>query len=129
MKCLILDSNALISLFDGDEAVADIMSEAERILVPAIVLGEVRMGLDGTRRGKLAERALDALLDRPNVDVLPVTKETAAFFVTVMKYLKSNGTPIPQNDVWIAAGVLETGSVLLTRDAHFQLIPMIRVCG
>ena len=32
-------------------------------------------------------------------------------------------------DVWIAAGALETGSVLLTRDGHFANIPMIRTIG
>ena len=126
MKRLVLDSNALISLFDGDASVADAMSQAETVLIPAVVLGEVRLGLDGTRRAREAEAALARLLDRPNVEVLPVTEETASFFVTIMRLLKKNGTPIPTDDVWIAAGALESGGVLLTRDRHFDRIPILR---
>ena len=126
MKRLVLDSNALISLFDGDTAVADAMSQAETVLIPAVVLGEVRLGFDGTRRAQAAEAALERLLDRANVEVLPVTEETASFFVTIMRLLKKNGTPIPTDDVWIAASTLESGGVLFTRDRHFDHIPILR---
>ena len=129
MKRLVIDSNALISLFDGDSSVADAMAEAERILIPAIVLGELRSGFNGTKRAKVAESALERLLERPNVDVLPVTGETASFFATIMRLLKSNGTPIPTDDAWIAAGVLEFGAVLFSRDRHFDKIPILRVIG
>ena len=126
MKRLVLDANALISLFDGDAAVAEAMSHAETVLIPAVVLGEVRLGFDGTRRAQTAEAALERLLDRANVEVLSVTEETASFFVTIMRLLKKNGTPIPTDDVWIAAGTLESGSVLFTRDRHFDRIPILR---
>ena len=129
MKRLVLDSNALISLFDGDASVADAMAEAERILIPAVVLGEVRLGFNGTSRAKEAERALNRLLERPNVEVWPVTEETASFFVSVMRLLLEKGTPIPTDDVWIAAGVLEAGAVLFSRDRHFERIPTLRLIG
>ena len=45
MKSLVLDSNALIALFDGDEEAREIISSAEKILVPAVVLGEVQLGI------------------------------------------------------------------------------------
>jgi len=129
MKSLVLDANAIISLFDGDRTVAETMSLAERILIPAVVLGEVSVGIEsGTARGTRAAQALERLLDRPNVQVLNITQETSSFFVTVVRYLKKIGKPIPQDDLWIAAGVLETGSVLLTRDTHFDNLPMLRIC-
>jgi len=129
MKALVLDANAIISLFDGDRAVAEAMSQAERILIPAVVLGEVGVGIDsGTARGSRAAQTLEKLLDRPNVQVLNVSQETASFFVTIFRYLKKIGKPIPQDDLWIAAGVMETGAVLLTRDAHFDNLPMLRIC-
>jgi len=129
MKSLVLDANAIISLFDGDRMVSETMSRAEQILIPAVVLGEVSVGIEsGTVRGSRAAVALEKLLDRPNVQVLNVTQETASFFVTVVRYLKKIGKPIPQDDLWIAAGVLETGAVLLTRDTHFDNLPMLRIC-
>jgi len=129
MKSLVLDANAIISLFDGDRGVAETMSQAERILIPAIVLGEVSVGIEsGTARGSRAAQALESLLDRPNVQILNITQETSSFFVTVVRYLKKIRKPIPQDDLWIAAGVLETGSVLLTHDTHFDNLPMLRIC-
>ena len=79
MKKLVMDSNALIALFDGDRAIAEMMSRAERILIPAVVLGEVRLGFNGTKRSRQAEAALESLLDRPNVEVLPVSADTGSF--------------------------------------------------
>ena len=129
MKSLVLDSNALIALFDGDEEVREIISSAEKVLVPAIVLGEVQLGINNTKRGRTTQKALERFLDQPFVEVLDVGSETASCFVTVMKYLMEHGTPIPTDDVWIAAGALETGSVLLTRDGHFSNVPMVRTVG
>ena len=126
MKSLVLDSNAIIALFDGDEEAREIIASAEKVRVPAIVLGEVKLGINGTKRGRATQKALEKFLDQPFVEVLNVGPETAECFVSIMKYLMEHGTPIPTNDVWIAAGTLETGSVLLTRDAHFASIPMIR---
>ena len=45
-----------------------------------------------------------------------------------LKYqLKLAGTPIPINDVWIAAHAIETGSMLITFDSHFDRIPGLRL--
>ena len=129
MKSLVLDSNAIIALFDGDEKIREIISSAEKVRVPAVVLGEVKLGINGTKRGRATQNALERFLDLPFVEVLNVGTETADCFVTIMKYLMGHGTPIPTNDVWIAAGSLETGSVLLTRDTHFAAIPMVRTAG
>ena len=129
MKSLVLDSNAIIALFDGDEDTRETISSAEKVLVPAVVLGEVQLGINDTKRGRTTRKALERFLDQPFVEVLDVGAETASCFVTIMKYLMAHGTPIPTDDVWIAAGALETGSVILTRDGHFASIPMVRTVG
>ena len=129
MKSLVLDSNAIIALFDGDEDICETISSAEKVLVPAVVLGEVQLGINDTKRGRTTRKALERFLDQPFVEVLDVGAETASCFVTIMKYLMAHGTPIPTDDVWIAAGALETGSVILTRDGHFASIPMVRTVG
>ena len=129
MKSLVLDSNAIIALFDSDEDIRETISSAEKVLVPAVVLGEVQLGINDTKRGRTTQKALERFLDQPFVEVLDVGAETASCFVTIMKYLMTHGTPIPTDDVWIAAGALETGSVILTRDGHFDNIPMVRTVG
>ena len=59
------------------------------------------------------------------VSVLSVTRKTGEFYARVFSFLKSVGTPIPSNDIWIAAGVLETGAVLITADRHLLSLPLV----
>ena len=44
-----------------------------------------------------------------------------------MKFLRFQGTPLPENDIWIAASSMEHGSMLLTRNRHFACLPQLRV--
>ena len=59
--------------------------------------------------------------------ILEATIETADVFGLIMASLRKSGKPIPINDVWIAAHDLETGSILVTYDDHFALIPGLRL--
>jgi tRNA(fMet)-specific endonuclease VapC len=70
---------------------------------------------------------LDAFLDKPSVRILDATRETAEVFGTLRDSMKKAGTPLPTNDLWIAAHTFETGSVLVTFDEHFERIPNLRV--
>ena len=122
----ILDSNAIISLLDGNKAVARILKTARQVLIPAIVCGEIDAGTQGsTKRGKAAHEAFAAFLEMEQVTVLPVTRTTGEFYARVFSFLKSVGTPIPTNDIWIAASVLETGGMLITTDRHLLALPLI----
>jgi tRNA(fMet)-specific endonuclease VapC len=46
-------------------------------------------------------------------------------YASLFAQLRSQGTPIPTNDIWIAALVLQHDLVLLTGDGHFSKIPQI----
>jgi len=124
---LLLDSNALIALFDGDRDVARIMASAPRIAVPAVVCGEIDAGTQGdTARAREEREAFSELLAMPNVSVLPVTRTTGSFYARVFAYSHSVGRPIPTNDVWIAAAVLETAGILCTDARHLLSLPLVR---
>lgn len=124
---VLLDSNAIIGLLDGDRSIARTMARAARIMVPAIVCGEIEAGTQGeTKREKLMRRTFEDLLSMEQVSVLPVSRKTGQYYARLFVFLKGNGTPIPTNDIWIAASVLEAGGVLLTNDRHFNKIPLIR---
>lgn len=56
---------------------------------------------------------------------MPVTAAASSHYADLRLYLKSKGTPIPANDLWIAALVKELQLPLLSNDAHFDLIPAI----
>jgi predicted nucleic acid-binding protein len=76
------------------------------------------------RRGQTLR---DLLSDGHGLPRLETTIETADVFGLIMGSLRKSGKPIPINDVWIAAHGLETGSILVTYDDHFAVIPGLRL--
>ena len=124
---VILDSNAIIALLDGNKAVARMLENVQQVLVPAIVCGEIDAGGQGdTKREKATREAFAAFLAMEQVAVLPVMRKTGEFYARVFSFLKSAGTPIPTNDIWLAAAVLETGGLLITTDRHLLALPLVR---
>ncbi len=124
---VILDSNAIIALLDGNKAVARMLENVQQVLVPAIVCGEIDAGAQGdTKREKATREAFAAFLEMEQVAVLPVMRKTGEFYARVFSFLKSAGTPIPTNDIWLAAAVLETGGLLITTDRHLLALPLVR---
>lgn len=120
-----LDTNRLTDLLRGDAELAEQLSFCERVWIPLVVLGEMRAGfLGGTRSGH-NERRLWRLLAQPTVELLLPDRETAEQYARLFVQLKRAGTPIPDNDLWIAALALQHGLRLVTRDAHFEKVPQL----
>lgn len=132
MKCpLLLDANALIALFDGaDPELERALCSAEELMVPVVAYAEVVAGAETeTKRAKMTREALAKLMATPNTRLLPVSETTVRHYSKTYNQLKRNGTPIPTNDIWIAAATLEVGGVLFTRDRHYLKIPMFDTIG
>ena len=126
MKSIILDTNAYTRLLTGEEDVLDVIGTAETVYMSIFVLGELYAGFAGGTKERANKDTLDRFLRKPSVKILNATSETAEVFGMVKQELKKAGTPLPINDVWIAAHTLETGSTLITYDGHFKNIPGIR---
>jgi tRNA(fMet)-specific endonuclease VapC len=96
---------------------------SERLHFSIIVLGELYFGFhNGSRlRENLAE--LDEFLAHPFVSIAWLTRTTADRFGRVASALKKGGTPIPTNDIWLAAQSVELGAELITFDDHFHRVP------
>jgi tRNA(fMet)-specific endonuclease VapC len=119
MKKVLLDTNAYTSLLAGDEKVLDALAGADRVFMSTVVLGELFAGFGGGSRERDNRRRLDDFLRRPPVRSLDVTRGTAEVFGEIKNQLRRAGTPIPMNDVWIAAHAVENGAWLVTHDRHF----------
>ncbi len=63
----------------------------------------------------------------PTVQIATASQETSEEFGEVKHRLRAAGTPIPINDVWIAAHALELGAVVVTYDAHFHRVAGLRL--
>jgi predicted nucleic acid-binding protein len=128
MKPLLLDTNVLIKFFRSDIRIASIISAYEKIVLPTVVIGEYMAGVDPkTTGGQWQLEVLAAFLDSSAVKTFPVTEDVAFLYARLFRTLRVNGTPIPQNDMWIAACAMESGSTLLSLDRHFENIPLIDV--
>ncbi len=117
-----LDTSAYSALMRGHLDVASLVRRAEAVLLPAVVAGELLYGFRyGSRFEENATR-LEAFLETPSVNLLAVTFVTADRFGRIATALREKGTPIPTNDIWIAAQAMEAGSDLVSSDAHFGLV-------
>jgi len=97
------------------------------VYMSVFVMGELFAGFKAGRKEKSNRQLLERFLLKPTVSILDATLETADIFGLVATSLRRSGTPIPINDLWIAAHCLETGSVLVTYDDHFSVVPGLRL--
>lgn len=124
---MILDTNAVSDLLEGNSALAALLGGASRHELPVIVIGEYRYGLTRSRRRRTLLPLLDELT-RESI-VLPIGVETAAAYAVVREALRTQGTPIPENDVWISALAIEHGLDIVSRDTDFDRVAGIRRRG
>ena len=124
MKKILLDTSAYSHLRCGSEEVLDALSHADVVYLSVFVLGELYAGFKGGSKEGTNRELLERFLKRATVRILIATKETAEVFAEIKHTLKQAGTPLPLDDIWIAAHAIETGSVLVTFDSHFS-----KVCG
>lgn len=127
MKTILLDTNAVSALFNGDTQVLDCMAKAERVCLSTVVMGELQAGFYMGSKVRENQAHLEKLLSKPTVEILPVTAETADYYGRLVAALRKAGHPIPVNDLWIAAQTLEQGAVLISYDKHFNHVPGLRV--
>ena len=119
---ILLDTNAYSLLMRGDDQTAIVVRSSTGILMSAVVIGEL---LYGFRHGSRYQRNLidlQGFLANSYVSLLPVGHATADYYSRIAAALRANGTPIPSNDVWIAAHAMETGAELVSADRHFDVV-------
>lgn len=120
---MILDTNALSALLAGDPLIAKALAGVRRVALPVIVLGEYRYGMKRSSKAEAISLCLD-LLESAS-DILPITQVTARVYADLREALRRKGTPVPENDIWIAALTSQSGLPLLTRDRHFGFFPQL----
>ena len=121
---MILDTKGLSALAEGELRLEPILRKATQIAVPVIVLGEYRYGIRQSRERRRYEHWLVEYL--PKFRVLNVDEQTTTSYAAVRDELKRAGTPIPSNDVWIAALCRQYSLPVLSRDRHFDLVSGLR---
>lgn len=121
---MILDTNALSAIAEGEASAMDIAQRADRVAVPVIVLGEYRLGIAQSRHRAHYQNWLREWISA--VTVLDIDEETTHSYAAIGLELKKKGRPIPVNDLWIAASCRQHSLPLLSRDEHFDLVSGLR---
>jgi len=126
LKTLFLDTSAYSFFKRGHPVVLEAIRHADRLYLNTIVLGELFSGFDRGKYRSQNRKELKEFLSHHSVKVFSLTEETAERYSFIYGALASAGTPIPTNDLWISASVVESGSILLTSDAHFLKVKQIQ---
>jgi len=120
-----LDSNRYADFCQGDARAVETLRAADEIWLPLIVLGELRAGFAHGSRRSDNERILARFLGSSRVRVIVPDEQTTHFYADIYAGLRKAGRPIPTNDLWIAALVLQHDLVLFARDSHFDHVPRL----
>lgn len=123
-----LDTSAYTHFKAGDSQTVRIISEAKLVGIPAIVLGELRAGFRVGRRYQYNESELRVFLSNPVVQVFDIDDNASYHYAEIYFDLRRKGTPIPTNDMWVAAIAAREGATVVTFDAHFDLIDKVGKC-
>lgn len=122
---IVLDTSVVVAVLRRVPGMMARLQDAAELLVPLVVLGELEYGANLANPPARQHEAVRGFMEGATL-LLP-TDRTAAEYGQVKAALKTAGTPLPENDVWIAAVAREHGLPLATRDAHFSHVPGLQL--
>ena len=119
---IMLDTSAYVGFKRNAVEALEMIVKAELIVFSPVVMGELMFGFRNGTRFKENMDDLDRFLKHEAVDLVPIGKITSDRYSRIAVKLRQQGTPIPTNDIWIAAQAMEQGAELITSDQHFDKI-------
>ena len=122
---LIIDTNAYTATVRGDENARSVLRRARKVHVTFITLAELRAGFACGKKGAVNEKILQQMLAAKSVSQLYADATTTLYYARIFADLRQRGTPIPTNDLWIAALAMQHGLPLFTLDQHFRHVQSI----
>jgi predicted nucleic acid-binding protein len=120
-----LDTSAYSNFKRGSRAAVNRLDAADWIGLPAVVIGELEAGFGFGGQTERNQRELVDFIAHPVVEVLAVTAAVASIYGEIVNALRRAGTPLPTNDLWIAATAASVGATVITYDSHFRQIDRV----
>jgi tRNA(fMet)-specific endonuclease VapC len=116
-----LDTNLAIAILNQDGHSEQWLSKSDTIFLPIPVIGELRFGALKSNRVTENQKRIEKLVVACHV--LPIDLDTSDVYARIRYELRKRGTPIPANDLWIAAICVQHNIPIVTADGHFDLVP------
>ena len=127
----LFDANAVSDFMDQHPQLAGRManmSAADSVVICPIVRGEVLYGVErlpaGRRRDEL-DRAVREVLRKLPCE--PMDASVGDAFAKTKRACEQRGTPLAENDLWIAATAIALDATVVTRDSDLWRIPSLRI--
>ena len=127
VRRIILDTSAYSAFMGGHAGLKAALQEVDEIALNPVILGELRAGFLLGRHRRKHEDELARFCASPRVRVVPIDEETSVRYAVIVTALRGAGTPIPTNDVWIAASAMQHGLGVFTTDPHYEKVLQIIV--
>lgn len=122
---IMIDTSAYAAFLRGHPGVKVSLQQADEISLNPVVLSELLAGFMMGKNEKRNRSILQDFLSSPRVNILEIDEETSERYATIRNYLRAKGTPLPTNDLWIAASAMQYGLKVLTTDKHYLEVPQI----
>jgi tRNA(fMet)-specific endonuclease VapC len=122
---VMMDTSAYTAFLRGSPEVKEAVQQADEIVFNPVVLGELIAGFLMGRNERKNRAILKDFLSSPRVIVAEIDEETSERYAVIVRSLRMKGTPIPNNDLWIAASAMQYGLKVLTTDKHYLKVPQI----
>jgi len=122
---ILIDTNRYRDFCDNLPDALGVFQRAEWIGVPFVVLAELRAGFMAGSRNRENEKVLGSFLNRRRISVLFADEQTTFHYARLFFQLRSQGTMIPADDIWIAALAVQHSLLLFSRNSHFAHLPQI----
>jgi tRNA(fMet)-specific endonuclease VapC len=120
-----LDTSRYVDLCRGVPHTVNLVETAVAVFLPFVVFAELRAGFALGRKSAENERILRQFLMKPGVGVLFADDDSTEEYARVFRQLRTQGTPIPTHDMWIADLALQHDLALHARDRHFDRLPQL----
>src|SRR4030042_249300 len=122
---VLMDPSAYAAFLRGDPVVKEAVQQADEIVFNPVVLGELKAGFLMGKNEKRNRAILRDFLSSPRAIIAEIDEETSERYAVIVQSLRMKGTPIPTNDLWIAASAMQHGLKILTTDKHYLEVPQI----
>lgn len=122
---LAVDTNAYTAFCKNNKVAVLAVQTADQIILPLMVIAELRSGFAVGRKGDENEQTLQRFLNSKRVSIVNPNENTTFIYARLFSYLRKKGTPIPINDLWIASITLQNDATLLSFDQHFEVLPQL----
>jgi tRNA(fMet)-specific endonuclease VapC len=122
MKKVSIDTNVYVGFKLGNEDILKTLRKCEVIGIDVTVIAELLSGFVTGSKTQKNISELEEFLATSRVQILEHNFNTSEYYAHIFKVLKNKGTPIPTNDLWIAASSIQNGLALYTLDKHFEKI-------